>query len=327
MPEISTYKIAVSGDLGSGKSTVCKLLQTLISFDLFSMGEAWRKIAEKYQMTILELNKYSETHPLDEEMDQTMIAMGSTPQNTIFDSRLAWHFIPHAFKVHLIVDNTIAAARIFNDQRGKAEGYSSLEETRQKLQLRKESENRRYFQKYGLDCGQFDNYDLIVDTSYAAPDAIARFIAAKFGSWSAGECPNKIWLSPKSIFPTKTENEAEIFGAQPAPAFADPSLTHDLDDESQPLPIILVDGVYYLLGETPEENRQAHQKMSAALFTGVDFLPVRLWFTHPETNSALAASQNTRDARDYLRRNLDMDLIQRWEKHHQFKFAQYPAPV
>jgi cytidylate kinase len=323
MPETSTYfKIAISGDLGSGKSTVCKLLQTQISFNLYSMGEAWRKIAEKYQMTILELNRYSETHPVDEEMDQAMVAMGATTQNTIFDSRLAWHFIPHAFKIHLIVDSTIAAARILNDQRGKAEGYSSLTESLEKLQLRKESENKRYFQKYGLDCDQYNNYDLIIDTSYASPGAIARFIAAKFDSWSRGQCPNKLWLSPKSIFPTRIENEAEIFSANQT-SQADVNLSPDYDFHESPLlSIIRVEGVFYLLGETAQETRQGRQKLSDALFAGIDFLPVRLWPAQLDKNSTNVSSQNTRD---YLLQNFDLDLIDRWEKFHQFKFAKHPA--
>jgi cytidylate kinase len=318
MPEISTnFKIAISGDLGSGKSTVCKLLQTQISFNLYSMGEAWRKIAEKHQMTILELNKYSETHPVDEEMDQAMIAMGSTPQNIIFDSRLAWHFIPHAFKIHLIVDSTIAAARIFNDQRGKSEGYSSLAETLEKLQLRKESENKRYFNKYGLDCDQFDNYDLIVDTSYTAPEVIVGLISTKFGSWATGLAPNKLWLSPKSIFPTMTLDEFEILKGRQTP---NPTTGHEFD-EAKPLSLVRVDGAFYLLGGAPEETLQVHKKISDALFSGIHFLPVRLRATDCDTIGADVS------ARDYVSRNVNLDVIHHWEKLHQFIFAKHPLIV
>ncbi|HEX3044541.1 MAG TPA: AAA family ATPase [Bacillota bacterium] len=315
MPESSTnLKIAISGDLGSGKSTICKLLQAQMSFSLYSMGEAWRKIAEKYQMTILELNRYSETHPVDEEMDQAMIAMGSTPQNIIFDSRLAWHFIPHAFKIHLIVDSTIAAARIFKDQRGKAEGYSNLAETIEKLQLRKESENKRYFNKYGLDCEQYDNYDLIVDTSYATPEDIVRLIAIKFGSWATGLAPYKLWLSPKSIFPTITFNESEILMAPQTP---DPTPGHDFD-ETKPLSIIRVEGAFYLFGSAPEETRQEHKKVSEALFKSIQFLPARLQGVDCEPIGANVSAQ------DYVAQNFNLDVIHHWEKLHHFIFAKYP---
>ena len=159
-------KLAISGDLGSGKSTICKLLQEQLGFRLFSMGEAWRQLAEKYQLTILELNKYSETHPLDEEMDRTMAALSDAPESIIFDSRLAWYFIPNSFKIHLTVDPEIAARRIFNDKRrGDAEEYLSVAEAKQKILERKQSENLRYLNKYGIDCSKLANYNLVIDTT------------------------------------------------------------------------------------------------------------------------------------------------------------------
>jgi len=196
-------KIAISGDLGSGKSTVCRLLQEKLPVKIFSMGEAWRKLAEKYQMTILELNQYSETHPLDEEMDQMMTAMGSSPESMIFDSRLAWHFIPQSFKVHLTVNPIIAAERIFKDQRGQAEGYSSIAEALTKLDARKSSEHQRYLQKYQLNCSAFENYDLVIDTSYAMPQEIATLIINTHQVWETGSDFTKLWLAPKNLYPTK----------------------------------------------------------------------------------------------------------------------------
>ncbi len=175
-------KIAVSGDLGSGKSTVCKLLLAkLPGFRLYSMGEAWRKLAEERGMTILELNQYSETHPLDEEMDRRMAEIGQGPEPIIFDSRLAWHFVPHSLKVHLTVDPEVAAERIFNDRRrGDAEEYASIGEALQKIRDRKESEKARYLQKYGIDNTDLGNYDLVVDTSAQSPEEIAGIIVAAF---------------------------------------------------------------------------------------------------------------------------------------------------
>jgi cytidylate kinase len=174
-------KIAISGDLGSGKSTVCKLLQARLNdFRIFSMGEAWRKLAEKYQMNILELNQYSETHPLDEEMDQTMAKMADAPENIIFDSRLAWYFIPHSLKIHLTVAPQIAAERIFQDKRrGDAEEYGSVAEAQAKILARKKSETQRYLQKYGIDCSDFNNYDLTIDTSQLRPEQVVDSILAQ----------------------------------------------------------------------------------------------------------------------------------------------------
>ncbi|TCL57455.1 cytidylate kinase [Hydrogenispora ethanolica] len=182
----ANFKIAVSGDLGSGKSTVCKLLlEKLPGFRIFSMGEAWRKLAEDRGMTILELNQYSETHPLDEEMDEAMAKMGKAEEQIIFDSRLGWHFVPHSFKVHLTVDPRAAASRIFNDRRrGDAEEYASVDEAMQKILERHQSEKQRYLQKYGIDCTNPANYHLIIDTTHQTPEAVAESIIGRFRSWA-----------------------------------------------------------------------------------------------------------------------------------------------
>ena len=181
----SNHKIAISGDLGSGKSTVCKLLlEKLPGFRIFSMGEAWRRLAEERNMTILELNQYSETHPLDEEMDQAMAKIGTQPENIIFDSRLAWHFVPHSFRVRLIVDPLVAAERIFHDnRRGDAEGYGSVEEALVKVNERYRSEQQRYLTKYGIDCTKPENFDLVIDTSYIEPHDVVAQIVTGFRQW------------------------------------------------------------------------------------------------------------------------------------------------
>ncbi len=189
-------QITVSGDLGSGKSTICRFLQTNLNYELFSMGQAWRELAAQYQITILELNKYSETHPLDEEMDQKLAAKGETVDQIIFDSRLGWHFVPTAFKVHLTVEPFVAASRICNDTgRGCTEGYQSIEEAIEKIQARKASEKQRYLQKYQLDYTNLANFDLIADTSYAPADVITSLIIESFQLWRAGN-PFEKMLAP-----------------------------------------------------------------------------------------------------------------------------------
>ncbi|NLH96814.1 MAG: AAA family ATPase [Clostridiaceae bacterium] len=172
-------KIAISGDLGSGKSTVCRYMKEKYGLEVYSTGQIQRSLAHKYNMDVLAFNRYMETHPeIDEEIDSELVKIGSLDRDMVLDSRMAWHFVPDSFKVYLTVDLDEAAHRIMNDQRGKVEKYASLEEARECLMARKKSENQRYITKYGVDCSDPDNYDLVIDTTSLTPEQVAEKIMA-----------------------------------------------------------------------------------------------------------------------------------------------------
>lgn len=174
-------KISITGDLGSGKSTVCKLIMEQHGLKIYSIGSIQRSLAQKYNMSILEFNKYMETHTeIDEEIDNELTEIGKRDEGMILDSRMAWHFVPQSFKVYLAVEISIAAKRIYYMNRGKVEAYTSLEDAQAKILQRKSSENYRYLSKYKVDCSIMENYDLVVDTSSLTPQQVADIIMAKY---------------------------------------------------------------------------------------------------------------------------------------------------
>jgi cytidylate kinase len=185
MPEtIKKNIISISGDLGSGKSTIGNLIKQQMGIELFSTGDIQRQIARKHNMTTLELNIYMEDHPeIDQEIDDHLIAFNNTDERLIVDSRMAWHFMPGSFKVYLTVEIKVAAERIYGAGRGQEETYGSLEEAEQQILARTDRENHRYKTMYGVDCRDLTNYDLVVDTSDAQPEQTARLIVERFQSW------------------------------------------------------------------------------------------------------------------------------------------------
>ena len=175
-----TKIITLTGDLGSGKSTVSNILIKRLNYDYVYTGKIQREIANKYQMTTLELNQYAETHPeIDEEIDATFKSLNDST-DLIVDSRLAWFFIPKSFKVYLKTDILVAASRISNDRQRKNEKYISTEEAAQNIAARKASENKRYMEMYGADCSDLSNFNLIVDTSFTTPEEVADTIIAEY---------------------------------------------------------------------------------------------------------------------------------------------------
>ena len=69
--------ISLTGDLGSGKSTVSTILCKQLHYEYIYTGQIQRRIAERYAMTTNELNVYAETHPeIDREIDDCRLTYG-----------------------------------------------------------------------------------------------------------------------------------------------------------------------------------------------------------------------------------------------------------
>ena len=171
-----SFKISLAGDLGSGKSTVSKLLIARTGAEYYSTGTVCRAEAAKHGMTIDEFNRYMETHPeVDRMIDDSLIALSDDPRTLIIDSRMAFHFVKGTFRVYLTTDARVSAERILGDRRD-GESFDTVEETARRVAARRKSENLRYFEKYGVHIMDMQNYDYILDTTAIPPERVAEKI-------------------------------------------------------------------------------------------------------------------------------------------------------
>ncbi len=177
--------IALSGAPGAGKSTVKNLLAERLGLTAYSMGDLRGKMALEQGITIDELNaRGMDDITSDRAVDEFQATLGATEDNFIIDGWLSWHFIPHAFKVQLTVDPTIAAERIFA-ARSKEHGrndeplYTSAVETQHILTERVAQNEARYQKWYGISLQNSKNFDLVIDTTHQnAAEVTAAIIAA-----------------------------------------------------------------------------------------------------------------------------------------------------
>lgn len=174
------YKISLAGDLGSGKTTVGEILSQKYGLEKVSIGVIHRNLAKEYGMDVTEFNVYMETHPeIDEMLDNRLKAYENKDGKFLFDSRLAWHFVPSSFSVYMKVSLETSAKRIINAGRS-TEQYSSIEDAVAKLTERRASERLRYSTFYGVDIMDMNNYDLVVDTNGKTPEEVANEIITAF---------------------------------------------------------------------------------------------------------------------------------------------------
>ncbi len=176
-------KITLTGDLGSGKSTVSRLLCEHTGFEYISTGKVQRQSAQELGLDTLEMNRRADTDPsIDERIDGIFVALGHDPKGCVIDSRMAWFFLPDSFKVFLKTDVHVAVQRILNDPDRNSEQYETAEEAVQKILARKASENARFLEKYGADCADLNNFDLVIDTAERSQGVVADLI---FEGWKA----------------------------------------------------------------------------------------------------------------------------------------------
>ncbi len=176
------FIISLSGQLGSGKSTVGKLLAQKLGYTFYSTGNAQRKIAAERGITTLELNKLSMTDTsIDKQIDSVFKNLVRQEENFVVDSRLAFFFIPSSLKVKLNVQTKVAAERIFNDpSRSEEKKYTSIKEAEQSLLDRRALEVERFKTLYHVDIDNEANFDFIIDTTDKTPQEIVDLIIEKF---------------------------------------------------------------------------------------------------------------------------------------------------
>lgn len=299
-------KITISGELGGGKTVLGKQLCEKMGYSMVSVGSIQRELAAKHGMTTIEFNKYMETHPeIDHECDNKVVEYGQSDTNLVLDSRLAWHFVPRAFKIHLVVNINIAASRIFNDTVRKNEKNTDLQDTVKNIRIRKASECKRFKEQYNLDIDRLANYDLVVDSSFIAPEDLADFVIAQVGKHNDNSIKPQIWLSPTNIFPLQNIREL-------TPKYVEPvqnSIQANGYNEQEPIQVVKWDNAFFIF--------DGHKRCCAAIATGMKLIPVTLVNADSDT---LPSGQSIEQ---YVTDHYALKNVYDWEDMHQFHFADY----
>ena len=277
--------------MGSGKSTVSKILQERLKYDYIYTGKILREIATKYNMTTLELNKYAETHPeIDEEIDSTFKSLNDS-NHLIVDSRLAWFFIPQSFKVFLKTNLIVSVSRISSDRERINEQYASKEEAANHIIARKSSENKRYMELYGANCTDLAQFNLIIDTSFLSPGKVTDLIVIEYKKWLMSNKPVKSYISPLNLYPTQSFLEFED------------------EDFNSPVRIVSINSFDYIV--------HGHKMTSYALKNDLDLLSVDYL-----GENSLTAKGTT--CKEEILKAITPQLFYAWESFHSMKYLIYP---
>lgn len=264
MSEFKNRIITISGEPASGKSTVIKKLKEDYEkqgykVKIFSIGDMLREMALERGMTIEQFNKFLAANPninIDKQIDSIVAKKGKQINSKerrkeifIFDSRLAFHNIPDSFSIRLTTDDNVAGKRVFEDKsRGEEDRYTTIEEAIQATKARKENENKRYMDLYGVDLQNPDNYDLVIDTSFSRIEDISELIEECLEFKLQDKPYAKMWTSPKKLL--AMQDELETFGISCSGNTLEDiinSIKENGYDKTSEIEVINVDGRMYII--------------------------------------------------------------------------------
>lgn len=299
--------ITITGELGSGKSTVAQLLCEKYGFTKYSTGTIQREIAKEKGITTLELNQLMSNdvnNKYDAMIDNKTveISRSNMGKDIVYDSRMAWHFVEKSFKVYITVDIHVAANRVIMADRGKEEHYDSLEEAAKSLIKRKQLEDSRFAQIYSVNTTDFNNYDLIVDSSVLAPDELAKFIMENA---KEENCEHQVFLSPQRLYPTKSVQDINSDYKEELQGMDDRT-----GNDKASIDVVAHNGFYYII--------DGHHRVCAKLHSGEKLISVNV------------CSVDDKGQVEKYGKNIE-ELVkapetyyQEWEEHNGVKFLAYP---
>jgi predicted cytidylate kinase len=297
--------ISITGDLGSGKSTVAKEICRILGLSYLSTGLIQRRLGQEKGMDTLEFNKFANNNKeVDEYIDQQLKDVNDKTESYVLDSRLGWHFVNKSFKIYAMAIDEVAATRVLMD--GKRVGEPNSGDLKTKIRHQKERrkiENDRFEKIYSIKPSIFKDFDVIIDTSTANIENVTELIIELYQKHASNQPYNRIWLSPQRIFPTNTAvlESKNIYPENKSAADA---------EAEPPIRCVMYDREFYLF--------DGHRRLSAAIKAETPFVPVILMAKDKEMIS------NEMDVISFIQKNFDKKYINEWETAHGFKFFHYP---
>ncbi len=302
--------ISITGDLGSGKSTVAKEICRILNYKYLSTGLIQRELGQQKGMNTLEFNKFTdENKDIDDYIDQKLKDVNNQVEPFVLDARLGWHFVKKSFKVYLMAIEEVAASRVISDE--KRIGEPSAIDIQAKIKdqrERRQIENARFEKNYGVKPSIFTDFDAIIDTSTATVSEVTNLILSLFEKHIAHLAPqSNLWLSPQRIFPTQSIALTASSAAK--------EVKHDVEkngfDPQYPVSCVLFNKEFYIF--------DGHKRLSACLYTKLPFIPVKLVAKNEESVlPSFNVEQFVSDA-------VTLSCLHDWEDVHHYKFFHYPA--
>jgi cytidylate kinase len=167
-------KITIFGLAGTGKTDTSLLVAKALGYPVLSTGNMFREMAKEAGYT--DLHKFEEEvcqkdPDHDAKLDTKTAEYGRTHLDFVFESRLAWHFIPDSFKIMLVCPGEARFERV-----AKREN-KSIEQAKAETLAREKSIFTRFEEYYHIaDLNDESQFDLVINTNDNNLEQVVKII-------------------------------------------------------------------------------------------------------------------------------------------------------
>lgn len=187
MAEKMYYRITITGDPGSGKTTFARNVAARTGYRLITTGNMFRELARQKGISVADLNTLAETQEeIDREVDDYVRSLNEAKEHLVLDSRMAWYFLNNAMKIRLTIDLDVAVERIFNDkERAQSwdDRFPDMKTAMEEVERRRQSEISRYQALYKVNIGDDSNFDLVLNTSHKTQEEVTDAFDRAFAQY------------------------------------------------------------------------------------------------------------------------------------------------
>lgn len=164
--------IVVSGDIGTGKSTLARNLAKAFDWTFLSMGKYFREWHEEHKIPVISPDEIPAE--MDREMDEHFRDLMKNQDGTVFESHLAGYLakdISGVFKVLCVADFRVRAMRAAH-----RDGVAIID-AEEDLRKRSQALIDKFKKLYGVE-NSFDPkyFDLVVDTTEKTPEEVEQIV-------------------------------------------------------------------------------------------------------------------------------------------------------
>lgn len=168
--------IALSGDVGTGTTTLGKNLASTLGWEHVNAGAYFRAWHREKGIPLENVREIPEE--VDRELDNRFQSDMKTVQDQVFESHLAGWLakdLPETFKILCVADERVTMERI-----AAREGWNLADAIKYSKQ-RTEGLNQKFYELYGVkDPYEPDFFDLVIDTTDMSAGSVLDYALKHF---------------------------------------------------------------------------------------------------------------------------------------------------